>query len=160
MKKQISLRAISAIALPIILVLAAAQNSASGQGKAKRLVGTWRTQGTVINCQTGTQLATFRGLNTFLGEGSMVANGAINPALLSTGHGVWEHAGGRDFTNTIVSFRFNPDGTFAGTQKIKRSIELDGGGDEFTSVNSVELADPAGNVTFTGCSTETGHRLE
>ena len=90
----------------------------------------------------------------------MNATGAINPALLSTGYGVWEHAGGRSFTNTIVSFRFNPDGTYAGTQKVTRNIELDGSADEFTSTNSLEIADPAGNVIATGCSTETGHRLE
>ena len=158
--KKMSLRAISVAALAIILVLAAAQIPASGQGKARRLEGTWRTSGTVINCQTGATIALFLGLNTFMDGGSMFATGASNPALTSTGYGVWEHAGGRSFTNTIVSFRFNADGSFAGTQKVTRQIELDAIGDQFSSTNSLEIADATGNVIATRCSTETGHRLE
>jgi hypothetical protein len=160
MKKQVSLRAISGATLAIILVLAAAQIPALGQGKARRLEGTWRTEGTVINCQTGATIRTFLGLDVILNGGSMLATGSSSPALTSTGYGVWEHVGGRNFTNTIVSFRFNADGTYAGTQKITRQIELDGSGDGFTSTNALEIADAAGNVIATACSTETGHRLE
>ena len=160
MKKQNSFQAISIAALATILALAAAQTSVSGQGKARRIEGTWRTSGTVINCQSGAAIAPFLGLNTFMDGGSLFATGASNPALTSTGYGVWEHAGGRSFINTIVSFRFNPDGTFAGTQKVTRQIELDTSGDQFTSTNSLEIADAAGNVIANRCSTETGHRLE
>lgn len=64
------------------------------------------------------------------------------------------------FTNTITSFRFNADGTYAGTQKITRQIELDGSGDGFTSTNSVEIIDTSGTVLQTLCSTETGTRIE
>jgi hypothetical protein len=92
--------------------------------------------------------------------GSMFTTGASNPALTSTGYGVWEHAGGLSFTNTVVSFRFNADGTFAGTQKVTRQIEIDASGDQFSSTNSLEIADASGTVITTACSTETGHRLE
>ena len=99
-------------------------------------------------------------MSAFLDSGSNFATGATNPALTGPGYGTWRHAGGASFTNTIVFFRFNPDGTYAGTQKVTRQIELDGSGDEFTSTNSVEIADPSGNVITTGCSTETGQRLQ
>jgi len=158
--KKISLKAISIAAIALMLALTATQSSASGQGKARKIEGTWRTSGTVINCQTGATIASFLGLNTFMQGGSMFATGASNPALTSTGYGVWEHAGGPNFTNTIVSFRFNADGSFAGTQKVTRQIELDASGDQFSSTNSLEIADPTGNVIATRCSTETGHRLE
>lgn len=158
--KRMSLKAISAAALAAILVLVAAQTPVSGQGKARKIEGTWSVQGTARNCQTGAEIATFLGLNTFVAGGSMIATGAINPASLSTGHGVWEHAGGRSFTNTVVSFRFNPDGTFAGTQKVTRNIEIGASSDDFSSTNSVELADTAGNVIATRCSAEIGQRLE
>lgn len=155
-----SLRAISGTALAVILVLVAVQTPVSGQGKARRIEGTWSVHGTARNCQTGAEIATFLGLSTFVTGGSIIATGAINPASLSTGHGVWEHAGGRSFTNTLVFFRFNPDGTFAGTQKVTRSIELGSGFDDFTSTNSVEIIDTAGNVIATRCSTEIGQRIE
>lgn len=160
MNKKMYLKVISGAALAVILVSAAAQSSVSPQGKAHRIEGTWRTSGTVINCQTGATLALFLGLNTFMDGGSMFATGASNPALTSTGYGVWQHGGGRSFTNTIISFRFNSDGSYAGTQKVTRQIELDASGDQFTSTNSLEIADAAGNVIATRCSTETAQRLE
>src|SRR5262249_9158210 len=157
--KKISLKAITGAALAVLLILAAAQTQVSGKGKAERLEGTWRTQGTAINCQTGAPIRTFQGLSSFLPDGSNIATGASNPALMSSGHGVWEHTEGRTFTNTLVFFRFNADGSFAGTQKVTRTIELDGSGDAFMSTNSLEIADASGNVIATACSTETGHRL-
>src|SRR5262249_32184576 len=126
--------------------------------KAERLEGTWRTQGTAINCQTGAPIRTFLGLSTFLPGGSNIATGASNS--MSSGHGVWEHTEGFNFTNTLVFFRFNADGSFAGTQKVTRAIELDAGGDAFMSTNSLEIADATGMVIATACSTETGHRLQ
>lgn len=90
----------------------------------------------------------------------MISNPAVSPALLSTGHGVWEHAGGRSFINTIVLFRFNPNGTYAGTVTVKRVIELGENSDEFTSTDTAEAADPNGSVIETRCSTVSGQRLE
>ena len=158
--KKISMQTIPAAALAILMILAASQIPASGQGKAKRIVGTWRTQGAAINCQSGATLRTFLGLDVFTDTGSMLASGSTNPALNSTGYGTWEHTGGQSFLNTIIFFRFNADGTYAGTQKITRQIQLDGTADGFTSTNTFEIADPSGNVIATGCSTETGTRIE
>lgn len=90
----------------------------------------------------------------------MLSNPAVSPALLSTGHGVWEHVGGRNFTNTIVLFRFNPDGSYAGTARVTRNIELGGNSDELTSTDTTEAIDPSGNVIVTGCATGIGRRLE
>lgn len=157
--KAIAIRATSCAAMAALLLAAAARTQVSGNGKANRLEGTWRTQGTAINCQTGAPIRTFQGLSSFLPDGSNIATGASNPALMSSGHGVWEHTEGRTFTNTLVFFRFNADGSFAGTQKVTRTIELDGSGDAFMSTNSLEIADASGNVIATACSTETGHRL-
>ena len=158
---KISLKAISGTALAVFLVLAAAQIPASAQnGKGRRIEGTWRVEITLRNCQTGVAIGTQPGLNTFLAGGSMISNPAVSPALLSTGHGVWEHAGGRSFINTIVLFRFNPNGTYAGTVTVKRVIELGENSDEFTSTDTAEAADPNGSVIETRCSTVSGQRLE
>ena len=158
--KKIYLKAITGIALAVIVVLGAAQIPASGQnGKGRRIEGTWRVELTLRNCQTGAAIATQPGLNTFLAGGSMLSNPAVNPALGSTGHGVWEHVGGRSFTNTIVLFLFNPDGTYAGTVTVTRNIELGENSDEFTSTDSTVATDPNGNVIGTRCATTIGRRL-
>jgi hypothetical protein len=157
--KKIYVRTICCAAVALILVTAAIQISSSAQGKAKRLEGTWQLQGAIRDCQTGTEGAHFLGLNTFIAGGSMFATGATNPATGSIGYGVWEHNGGQSYVAVIISFRFNPDGSLAGTQKINKHMELTGS-DEFTSSNTLEIIDLAGNVIATRCSVETGRRLE
>ena len=159
--KSIYLKAISGLALAGLLVLAAAQIPASGQnGKGQRIEGTWRIEVTNRNCQTGEPIETIPGLHTFLAGGSMLSEPAIPPALLRTGHGIWQHVGGRNFTNTIVFFRFNPDGTYAGTVTITRDIELGENADELTSTDTAVATDPNGNVVGTRCATAVGQRLE
>ncbi len=159
--KKMYLKAISGGALAVILVLATAQIPASGQNaKGRRIEGTWRVQSTLRNCQTGAAIVTSPVLNTFLAGGSMISDASVSPALLSTGHGVWEHVGGPSFINTIVLFRFNPNGTYAGTATVTRNIELGENSDEFTSTDTAEAADPNGNVIETRCATTIGRRLE
>ena len=154
-------KTIAGASLAVVLVMIAAQIPISGQnGKGRRIEGTWRVEITLRNCQTGAAIATESGLHTFLAGGSMLSTPAINPALLSTGHGVWEHLGGRSFTNTVVLFRFNPDGTYAGTAKVTRQIELGENPDELTSTDIGEATDPNGNVIGTRCATVVGRRLE
>jgi len=159
--KKMSLSAITGVAVVVILLLAEAQIPASGQnGKGNKLEGTWRVALTIRNCQTGAEIATVPALNTFIPGGSMIGTPSQNPTLIRAGHGAWEHSGGRSFTNTVVFFRYNADGTFAGTQKVTRQIELAQSSDEFTSTDSFELADPNGNVVGSGCATGAGQRLE
>ena len=160
--QKMNLRAISGLGLLVILILAGAQIPASGNnGKGRRLEGTWRVQSTLRSCQTGAAIATQPLLNTFLSGGSMISNPSVSPSLLSTGHGVWEHAGGRNFINTVVLFQFNPaNGIYVGTITITRNIELAEDSDAFTSTDTAEAADPSGNVIETRCATTAGRRLE
>jgi hypothetical protein len=160
--KKIHLTTISGLALAAMFVLTAAQVPASGQnGKGRRIEGTWRLEVTDRDCQTGVAIFTGPALHTYLAGGSMLSDPAVSPAILRTGHGVWEHAGGLGFTNTIVLFRFNlVNGAYAGTVTIRRNIELSENSDEFTSTDTAEAADPNGNVTGTRCATTVGRRLE
>lgn len=91
----------------------------------------------------------------------MLSDPAVPPAVLRTGHGVWERAGGLSFTNTVVLFRFNPmNGTYAGAVTIRRNIELGEQSDELTSTDTAEAADPNGNIIDTRCATTVGRRLQ
>jgi hypothetical protein len=126
------------------------------------IVGTWTLQVTLVNCQTGDPVSnvTFPALNTFLAEGSMLSDPASNPALQRTGHGVWAFAGGRNFTNTVILFRFNPDGSYAGTQTVRRNITVSRSLDEFTARDTATIADPSGTVIDTRCGMGQGRRLQ
>jgi hypothetical protein len=160
--KKTYLVATAGVALAVMLILAEAQTPAAGQkGQGRRIEGTWLVEITDRNCQTGEATGTIPALNTFLAGGSMLSNPAAPPAALRTGHGVWEHAGGRSFTNTVVFFRFNPlSGAYAGTVTLRRNIELGENSDQFTSTDKAEVADPSGNVLESRCATTVGRRLE
>ena len=125
------------------------------------IVGTWSVQVALANCDTGQELGpTFPALNTFLAEGSMLSDPAASPTMLRTGHGVWAHAGGRQFTNTVVLFRFNPDGSYAGTQTVRREIAVSRDADAFTARDTVTIADSGGTVVDTRCGIGRGRRLQ
>ena len=125
------------------------------------IVGTWSVQVALANCETGQEIGpTFPALNTFLAEGSMLSDPAASPATLRTGHGVWAHAGRRQFANTVVLFRFNPDGSYAGTQTVQRDITVSRDADAFTARDTVAIADPGGSLLDTRCAIGRGRRLQ
>lgn len=127
----------------------------SGPGK---LEGTWFTQVTIRDCQTGAVLRTFPALNTFAREETLIdTTTGFSPALRSPGQGTWEKTGRQTYSATSLAFLFNPAGAWAGTQKLTHTIEVKGDENQFKS--AVEIFDTAGNVTTTGCATAVGRRL-
>ena len=159
---KVSLKAISGLVLTVFLVLASMQvPAAGGNGKAKRIEGTWSVRVTPRNCDTGAELLNFPAKSTFLSGGDMFTTPSITvPFLRSTGHGIWEHTGGRSFNATIELFDYNQDHTFVGIERVTQHIELNENDDEFTSTNTFVLTNPNGQVLMRGCSTAVGHRLE
>lgn len=84
----------------------------------------------------------------------------IPPASRYPGQGTWRHLGGPHYAASFMFFRFNPDGTFAGTQKITQDIELVSGVDALEITATVEVFDANGNLVGTGCVTSTATRFE
>lgn len=128
---------------------------------ARALEGVWNNQVTLRNCQTGAEIRTIVGMNTFARGGTTQETGVgTAPSLRSPGHGVWSYQFGRRFFSVLQFFRFNPDGTYAGTQKVRKQIELSRFGSNFTATVAVEIFDANGNLVGTGCATETAARFE
>lgn len=63
------------------------------------------------------------------------------------------------YSFTLVVMRFNPDGTFAGTQKAKGTRTLSADGNSFTSTVAGQIIDLAGNVVSPTWVTDTGLRV-
>ncbi|MBA3715954.1 MAG: hypothetical protein H0W76_26485 [Pyrinomonadaceae bacterium] len=137
------------------------QESSEHSAQARRLEGTWLTQITIRNCRTGDPIGNIQSLITYVRGGTVVetSNGA-SPAFRSTGQGVWRHNGGRRYAAKFMFFRFNPDGSFAGTSKIMQDIKLSRDGDELNITLTLEVLDANNNVIATVCATATGTRLE
>lgn len=134
-------------------------------GNERDLEGAWNFQVTLRNCQTGAALRPpFPAMNTFMRGGTMQEFGIGSGLLRSPGHGIWTYNSG-SYTNTLQFFRFNADGTYAGTQKVRREIELSRFGNplfgsNLTATSTVEIFNPNGVLIATGCATETATRLQ
>ena len=156
---------LSGITVAIVLVLGSVASMAQSSGQhaqGRRIEGTWMVNLTFADCQTGVEApnATSPALHTFLAGGSMLSDPAVNPAVLRTGHGVWQHADGGNFTNKLLLFRFNPNGSYAGPVTIWREIELSHDSAELFSRDTAVSTDPSGHVLETRCAVGRGRRLE
>ncbi len=131
------------------------------RGYARDLEGSWTVAVTVRNCQTGAAVGAFSAMNTFMRGGTMqeFSTGAA-PLPRGPGHGVWDHEAGRNFTYAFQFFRFNADGTVAGTTKARRAVTLNQYGNGYSATADIEVYNPAGVLVATACATETATRFE
>jgi hypothetical protein len=147
----------------VLFIVAPASSSAQssdGPHRGERIEGVWNSQVTLTDCQTGNVLATFRGLGMFIRGGSLAQTDNQHPGLFSPGFGKWQHSAGGHYTATFQFFTFNENGAFTGVGRVNRDIQLDRGGNTFSSVISSEIFDTNGNLIATLCGTETATRAE
>jgi hypothetical protein len=83
-----------------------------------------------------------------------------NLILRSPSFGTWRYVGDQQYAAVFRFSRFNPDGTFAATQRVTRTIELNREATAFTATALVELFDINDSLFQTGCATETATRLD
>jgi hypothetical protein len=131
-------------------------------GHGTKIEGVWNSQVTIRDCTTGQGLKLFRGLGMFIRGGSLLqTNNTPNaPTTSGPSFGKWEHAGGQNYKATFQFFRFNPDGSFAGTQKVTRAIRLSADANQFTSNISFQVFDANDRLLQSGCGTETATRAQ
>jgi hypothetical protein len=138
---------------------------ASPDASERTIAGVWRTVVTPRRCQTGEPAApSFAGLFTFHAHGTMSEYGigpGSSPALRSPGHGVWQREHGwQDYSFAFTFYRYNPSGVFIGSQTVSAALELERGGDTFTTKSGLEILDANGAVLATACATAVGRRFE
>ena len=137
--------------------------ASSSRGRARTVVGTWRTVVTPRNCQTGEPVGSLQGLFTFNEGGTMSEYGigpGSSPALRSPGHGVWEREHGwQEYSFAFTLYRYNASGLLLGSQKITGTLELGGSGDWFETRSIIEVLDANDNVVGSGCATAAGTRF-
>jgi hypothetical protein len=125
-----------------------------------KLVGTWRVQVTIRNCQTGAEIVTFPSLVTFAQGGTLVeTTTGGNPALRGDGQGFWQNAGGQEYDAVFEAFLFNTAGVWTGRQKVTQTITIGADMDQLTAIAASEFFDTNGNPTAAGCSTAVGQRM-
>jgi hypothetical protein len=73
--------------------------------------------------------------------------------------GTWRHAGGTAFAANAVHLRFDPDETYAGMNKVKRTATLSADAASFTSTLAVQVLDTGANLLSTVCRTAAAARM-
>jgi len=124
------------------------------------LEGSWDSQATFRNCQTGEAIRPpFPTMNTFMQGGTMQEFGVGSGLFRGPGHGVWSFEGGRLYSNNFQFFRFNPDGTPAGRVIVRKQIEFRPS-NSYIATSRTEFYDNNGNLFMRGCATETATRFQ
>jgi hypothetical protein len=146
--------------------IAAAALLAASHAHAAGLGGVWKTSITLVNCQTGAQLAPpFTSLLSFAANGTeseATNNPALQPGQRSTAYGVWHRTGANTYhMNTYALILFGTQGPppiQAGSQQIAQDIMLSGA--TWTSNATITFYDTNGNQVASGCATAAAARLQ
>ncbi|MGH2562047.1 MAG: hypothetical protein ACRDJH_23560 [Thermomicrobiales bacterium] len=138
-------------------------NEDPSQADAQTLVGTWRVTA------TSEGLPPHRGLSTFGADGTVIiADVPSAPAepgapfaisLFSSGLGAWEDTGDGSAAYTYEQLVADEQGNFLSRVTGTGTRQLSADGQSFTGTYSFRVADPAGEVIFTGSGTTEGTRL-
>jgi hypothetical protein len=157
MKKMILRSIAPMIAVAALTVASAEVPVPEGHGGA--IEGSvWTSQVTLTDCN-GHTIAVFRAFEMFHEGGTLTSTDNAPPTMHGPGFGTWQRTGLRKFDAPFQFFNFNPDGSFAGTQKIDRQIHVAAHGNSYTSTVTFQSYDPAGNLLFSGCGSEVATRL-
>lgn len=151
------------VAIAFVAFVAVVGPGLKAQGKGERtLEGAWDIHITFTNCETGEAIRERAGLISFIFGGVLqeFGTGQAIPQNRTDAHGNWSHVSGPQYYAVSKAFRFNADGSLAGTAKLYRTIELATGGESFAATVNSDILDTNGNVIANGCATETGTRIE
>jgi hypothetical protein len=143
MIKRTSLATIAVIGVAALIAGGAISASGGHDSSANQIVGSWQ-----LTVNRGPQLPPVKGLTTYTRGHSLI--GTANLLVRGPAHGTWEHVSGRLYADTHIFFRFDPSGTFLGTQKIKETVRLAPDGDSYTAVAIADQFDPNGNLIASG----------
>jgi hypothetical protein len=151
------------VALILMGVIATFAGAQYGDGnvlygkKPKDLTGTWFI--TITPGDPGAE--SFPGLYTFTSDGNVLFSsvGPPIPALGNPGHGTWVKTGSKTFAVTFKQFTFEENFQTNGSLIINSTITLNGA-DEFSSQDTGQILDVAGNEIFAIGGSGQGRRMK
>jgi hypothetical protein len=128
---------------------------AAGKGVAA-IRGVWDSTITLHGCNGGPVINSFRALNLFEHNGSLIATSEVaQPPSL----GYWESLGGQQFRAVFRFQRFGAGGVFEGITQVSRDIHMAPDGQSFTSVAAIAMYDIADTLFAEACGTETATKV-
>jgi hypothetical protein len=146
-------------AAAVFLMQACGGGALADDQPADPIEGVWESGVTITDCSSGAVLRTFKGVGLFARGGGLTGDNSQPPATHSTAFGQWRKGAGMAYSAAFRFYRFNPDGSLAGSQHVQRSITLGADGNSLTGTISGQVLDNAGVVLAPVCGTETGTRI-
>lgn len=138
--------------------VAAAQANAAQAAPPDPIVGVWESVVTQKDCGSGNVLATFKGAQMFNADGTLSDTNGAGPATRGPGFGHWSRSADT-YTAKFRFFRFNTDGSLAGTNVVTRTVALSSDGQSATGTTKASILDPAGNTLQQICASDTSTRF-
>ena len=149
---------ISVVSVPL-LTRADGRNEQDRNGhdrhQQKTLTGNWLV---TVTPTPPSQAAPFHTLMTYFDDGNLLQESSSS-TLRSTGRGNWERTGHRQFTQSIIFFRFDSARTYLGTRVITSTITLSEDGSQYQADSVGQNFDTSGNLLTTSQATEVAQRL-
>ncbi|HMO79627.1 MAG TPA: hypothetical protein PKD24_02440 [Pyrinomonadaceae bacterium] len=125
-----------------------------------QIEGTWDVRVNITVCATGATLLSFDAMGLFAANGTFHDTNATNPAVRSSGFGVWERVRGRDYRFAFKFFRFDTAENYQGYNVVRHNVRLNHGGSSYVSSGTAEFYDADGNLMMLGCSNSTATRFQ
>lgn len=160
--KSCALALAPSIATLLLVQACGGSNDAIAQAAsgADPVEGVWESEITIRDCTSGTVIRTFKGVNTFHRGGTLSDTNNGAPTTRGPGAGIWRAgAVAGSYTASFRFYRYNPDGTLAGSQRVNRTFTLGASGNSTTGTIAAQVLDTADTVLQNLCGTETSVRL-
>ena len=165
-KRQLVARTAGMMLMVGALLGAGDRLQAQDADQAHRIEGVWLPIVNITDCQTQAVIVTFPSMEIYVRGGGFIGFGAVQKSD-QVGLGAWRHVGGRNYVSEYQFFGYAPgpvgapDGAPDGTLlKVSAKIRLSADGTAFTSSQTADLLDPAGNVLARICGTREATRLQ
>lgn len=157
--KSVALVTVTAAAT-LLLIQACGGGAVAQSTDADPVEGTWEAVITVRDCTSGATILTARGQQVLHRGGTLSDTNAAPPTTRGVGFGTWRRdATGPGYTARFRFYRYNPDGSLAGSLRVTRAFTLSADGNTQTSTNTSQVLDVAGAVLQNACAGDVSTRL-
>jgi len=161
---RLQLKVCSAALLPSVATMLFVQACGGGgaaiaQQSTDPYEGVWEAVVTAHDCTTSSILGTFRGAQVVHHGGTLSDTNASPPGTRGPGFGVWSRNGDGTYAVKFRFYRYNTDGTLAGTTVVTSTRTLAADGNSYNGDTRSEVRDTAGVVLSRTCVADVGSRF-
>lgn len=148
-----------AVATMLFVQACGGSGDATAQSTSDPIEGVWEAVATLRDCNSQAALASFRGSQVLHRGGTLGDTNGAAPGTRGPGFGLWSRNADGTYAIRFRFFRYNSDGSLAGSNVVSSTRTLSGDGSRYEAVTRAEVRDLAGTVLQTTCVTDVGTRF-